>query len=119
MCMSISSVRSRAVSGYQNVLTHPGWKQFYRKQIFAGSFWTHMACYLENRDRAARFMRPAIRRRDRRLLLATAIQVGKSGARTKVIRAIQLTENFIGISVSIFPWNIWGRSRAGAENFPA
>src|SRR5437660_7536287 len=119
MCMSNFSVRSQTVFGCQNALTRRGWKQFYRKQIFAGSFWTHTACYLENRARDGQFMRHVIRRRDRRLLRATAIRAGKSGARTKVIREIQPTGNFIVTSVSMFPWNIWGLSCAEPENFPA
>ena len=47
------------------------------------------------------------------------IQAGRSGARTKVIRAIPPIANFIVTSVSIFRWNIWGQSRADRENSPA
>src|SRR5437870_2788217 len=119
MSMSISSVQSRVVFGCQNVLTRGAWKQSSMKRIFAGSFSTHTACYLENRNRAARFMPPVIRRLGRRRLRGTLTQVGKFGARTKVIRAIQFTGNFIATSVSIFPRNIWDQSDAGAENSPA
>jgi 1,4-alpha-glucan branching enzyme len=52
----------------------------------------HTACSLENRDRATRFTLPVIRQRARRLLRAIPTQAVKSGARTKVIRAIQAAE---------------------------
>src|SRR5215831_13806559 len=116
MCMSIIFVRCQAAFGCQNALTHRAWNQFYRKQIFAGSFSTDTDCCLENRARAGRFMRHVTRLRDRQLLRATAIQAGKSGARRKVIQEIQPTGTSIATSASIFPWSIWGRSRAEAEN---
>src|SRR5438034_11344705 len=118
MCMSIFSVRRSAVFGCQNVLTRRAWKHLYRKQIFAGSFWTHMACYLENRAHAARFMRPAIRRRGRRLLRVTAIQAGRSAARTKVSRVIQPTGACNATYVSILPWSSWVGLGAEAEISP-
>src|SRR5438552_3745200 len=53
--MSIFSVRDQTVFGCQNVPTRRAWKQFSRRQIFAGSFSMHTGCYVGNRVRAARF----------------------------------------------------------------
>src|SRR5438552_10879851 len=117
--MPIYSAKNQADSGCRSALTRRAWKHFYRKQIFAGSFSTRTAWYLENRVRVAGFTRPVIRRWDQRLSRAILTQAGKSGARTKATRATQPTGNFTATSVSIFPWNIWDRSRAESENFPA
>ena len=103
MCMSISSVPSRADFGCQNVRTRRAWKQSSKKRIFGGSFSTHTACYLGNRARATRFIRLVIRDRGRPPLRAILTQADKSGAHTKVTLEIQLTENFTAILVSIFP----------------
>src|SRR5947208_11036839 len=118
MYMSIFSARSHAAFGFRSAVTRPVWKRLYSKQIFTGSFWTHMVCYLENRVRPARFMRLAIRQQDRPLLRAIATRAGKSGARTKAILAIPRTGSFTATMVSIFRWNIWDRLRGEPENFP-
>src|SRR5205814_10508881 len=89
------------------------------ERIVGGSFWTDTVCYLGHLARVGRFRRPVIRLRARGRLRGTLTRAGKSGERTKLIRAIQLTENFIATLVSITPWNTWDQSHAGAENFPA
>jgi hypothetical protein len=61
-----------------------------------------------NRVRAGQFMRRAIPRPARRCLRATAIPAGKSGARRRGFRVIQLTAISIATSVSIFLSNIFG-----------
>src|SRR5437762_1080296 len=118
MRMSSFSVKSLMVFGYPNAPTPPVWNRCCKKRMFAGSFSTHTACCLENRARAARFTPPVTHHRDRRHLRATRMQVGRSGARTKAIREIQLIGNFIATLVLIFPCNTWDQSRAEQENFP-
>src|SRR5262249_38562342 len=112
------SEQSQMVFGYPNARMPPVWKRCCKKRMSAGSFSTPTGCYLENRARAVQFTPPVTRRRDRRPLRATRIQVGRSGARTKAIQEIQLIENFIATSVLIFPCNTWDQSRAEQENFP-
>src|SRR6516164_3931607 len=107
---------SQAVFGFQNAPTYRAWKQFYSKQIFVGSFWTHTVCWMEDRARAGQFMLLAMRLRGRRRLHATVTQADKSGARMKAIQEIQRTAIFIATSVSIFPRSIWGQLRGQAEN---
>src|SRR6266436_4435147 len=98
-------------SGYPNAVTLPVWNRVYGRRIFAGSLSTHTVCSLERRARAARFTLPVIHQRGQRPSHAIPAQAAKSGVRTKAILATQLTGIFIATSVSIFPWNIWGRSR--------
>src|ERR1043166_2133451 len=110
MCMSISSVPCHWDFGCQNVGTRRAWKRPSRKRIFAGSFWTHTACYLRNRARGAQFMRLVIRLRGRRRWRGPPTQAVKSGAHTRVIRAIQCIGNFTETSAWIFPRNTRGGS---------
>src|SRR4029453_1794681 len=116
--MSNFSVERPPDSGYPNAVTLPAWNRFYRKQIFAGSLWTRTVCFLERRARVARFTLPVIHQRDQRPSHAIPTPAAKSGVRAKAIPATLLTGNFIATSVSIFPWNIWGRSRGEPENSP-
>ena len=58
------------------------------------------------------------RQRGRRPSHAIPKPAAKSGVRAKAIPATVLTGIFIATSVSIFPWNIWGRSRGEPENSP-
>src|SRR5947208_1133885 len=118
MYIPMFSAWSHAAFGSRSAVTRPVWKRLYSKQIFAGSFWTHMVYYLENRVRAARFMRLVIRQQDRPLLRAISTQAAKSGARREAIPAILRTGTFIAMPVSISQWNIWVRLRGQAENFP-
>ena len=112
------SVERPPDSGYPNAVTLPVWNRVYGKRIFAGSLSTHTVCFLERRAHAARFTLPVIHQRGQRPSHAIPAQAAKSGVRTKAILAIQLTGIFIATSVSISPWNIWGRSRGEPENSP-
>src|SRR5262249_53950633 len=118
MCMSTFSEKSQTVFGCPNARTPPAWKRYCKKRMFAGSFSTPTACCLENRARVARFTRPVTHHQDRRPLRVTARQAGRSGARMKAIREIQLIGNSIATLVLIFPCNTWDQSRAEQENFP-
>src|SRR5215813_7811064 len=106
-------------SGYPNAVTLPVWNRFYRKRISAGSLSTHTVCSLEDRARVAQYTLPVIHPPGRRLSHAIPMPAARSGVRGKAIRAIQLTGIFIETSVSIYPWNIWDRSRVERENSPA
>src|SRR6266513_637828 len=117
MYMSIFSAWNHAAFGCRSAVTRPVWKSSYRRQMFAGLFWTRMVCYLDNRARAARFMRPVTRRQGPPLLRAIGTRAGKSGARTKAILAIPHTVSFTGTLVSMFRWNIWDRLRGESEKF--
>ena len=116
MCTSIFSALSQSVFGCLNALMGPDWKQFSKKPIFAGLFWTRTECCLENRDRSARFMGRAIRQPDPPLSRATVIQAGRSGVRGEVTLGTRRIANFIVTSVSTFRSNIWGQSRAATGN---
>ena len=116
--MSKCSAKSPPDSGCPNALTFLVWNRFYKKRIFAGSLSTLTVCSLERRAHAAPFTRPVIREQDQQPSHAIPTRAAKSGVLTKDIREIPLTGIFIATSVSIFPWNIWDRSRAEPENSP-
>src|SRR5262245_42967436 len=117
--MSNFSAQSPMDSGYPNALTLPVSTLLYSKRTFAGSLSTHTVCCSEHRARADQFTRRAIHQRGQRLSRAIPTPAARSGVRTKVILAIQLTGNSIATSVSTYLWNIWDRSRAERENSPA
>src|SRR5215468_12215142 len=106
-------------SGYPNAVMLPGWNQFYRKRIFAGSLSTHTACSSEHRARVDPFTALVIHQRGQRLSHAIPTPAAKCGVRMGATLAIQRTGNFIATLVSICRWNIWGRSAAESENSPA
>src|SRR6266480_4759941 len=114
--MSNFSPENPPASGYPNAVTLPAWNRFYGKRISAGSLSTLTGCCLERRDHAAPFTLRVIHQRGQRPSLGIPTPAAKSGVLTKAIPAIQLTGNFIATSVSICPWNIWGRLRAEPEN---
>src|SRR2546423_14527537 len=116
--MSSFSVERPPDSGYPNAVTLPVWNRVYGRRISAGSFSTHTVCSLECRAHAAPFTLPVIHQRGQRPSHAIPTPAAKSGVHAKAIPATLLTGIFIATSVSIFPWNIWGRSRGEPENSP-
>src|SRR4030095_3945281 len=105
--MSNFSAESPMDSGYPNAVTLQVCNRFYGKRIFAGSLSTHTVCSLECRAHVAPFTLLVIHQRGQRPSHAIPTPAGRFGVRTKAIRAIRPTGNFIGTSVSIFRWNIW------------
>ena len=101
-----------------NALMFRVWNPFYKRQIFAGSFSTRTGCCLENRVRAARFMRLVTRRPGRQCLRAIVIQADRSGAHREVIRVTPRTASFIATPDSTFHWNIWDQLLTAPGNSP-
>src|SRR5947207_13345972 len=102
MSMWIFSVSSPPAFGCLNALTIRIWNLSCKKQIFAGSFSTRMACCLESRVRVDRFMHLVTRRLGRRHLRAIVIQADRFGAHREVILVTLRSGSFIATPDSTF-----------------